>query len=99
MKISALQLKLIKLLLFLCVAGVLLTGLAMPQWLASVYIGKQNTFYALAVLFFCYSLALAYASVNHQEDNTQKALLFLRAPIYFCISGFCFYYAHFSFSS
>ncbi|NRB38434.1 MAG: hypothetical protein HRU20_08185 [Pseudomonadales bacterium] len=78
-------------------AAFLLIGISNPQWLQSIALSKQITFYTLGVIFLCYTLALFYSvlfsNMRKELDITAKLMQLIRAPLYLCITGFCFYYA------
>ena len=82
---------------FVLLAAFILIGLTKPQWLQSVALSKQTTFYALAVIFLSYTMALFYSvffsKKMQQLDTTAKLMQLIRAPLYLVITGFCFYYA------
>ena len=79
----------------ICLIGAfIVVGLFKPQWLQIFYINKAPTFYILGVIFSAYTLALVYSTFKNEVDISAKVTQLIRAPLYLCISFFCFYYAY-----
>lgn len=97
MKISRKTYNMITRLGLIFFAAFILIGMTKPQWLQHLALSKQYTFYALGIIFFCYTLALCYgvffSKTKKDMDTSAKLLQLIRAPLYLCITGFCFYYA------
>ena len=97
MKVSRRTYNLVTRLGFVLFAVFILIGIASPEWLQSLALSKQHTFYTLGAIFLCYTLALFYSvlfsKMKQDLDITAKLMQLIRAPLYLCITGFCFYYA------
>ena len=97
MKVSRSSYNIVTRLGLVLIATFILMGIAKPEWLQSFAISKKATFYTLGVIFLSYTLALFYSvlcSKNKEDMHTSARLMqLIRAPLYLCISGFCFYYS------